>query len=278
MHWYQNAGVKMLEFGETWGNRRLFAVKMGHGDRRVMLSACHHANEWLTGLCLWGALEAYAHSAEVCEDWAVSAMEETTVLAVPWVNPDGASLLLGLAQKGEWEQTAKIAEAYPQIPFPGGWKANLRGTDLNVNYPANWGKARENKGRLGIMGPAPRDFVGPYPLSEPESTALVRLTEDFCPDSMVALHSQGQEIYANYGKILPPGGKTLAEKISKAVGYPVITTPTEADCAGYKDWYIQEYLRPGVTIELGLGENPLPLCQFPELLEKTKAILRAVLE
>ena len=42
-------------------------------------------------------------------------------------------------------------------------------------------------------------------------------------------------------------------------------TPAESGNAGYKDWFIQEYNRPGYTIEVGKGVNPLPLSQFPQI-------------
>lgn len=47
--------------------------------------------------------------------------------------------------------------------------------------------------------------------------------------------------------------------------------------AGFKDWYIQEFKRPGFTLELGKGINPLPLSQFNELLEKVGRIFLAAL-
>ncbi len=28
---------------------------------------------------------------------------------------------------------------------------------------------------------------------------------------------------------------------------------------GYKDWFIQDFNRPGYTLELGEGQNPLPM-------------------
>lgn len=43
--------------------------------------------------------------------------------------------------------------------------------------------------------------------------------------------------------------------------------------AGYKDWFLQEYRRPGYTIEAGLGTNPLPLSQFNEIYNDNIGIL-----
>ena len=50
-------------------------------------------------------------------------------------------------------------------------------------------------------------------------------------------------------------------------------TPSASGYAGYKDWFIQEYDRPGYTIEAGLGENPLPESQFDQIYEANKGIL-----
>jgi g-D-glutamyl-meso-diaminopimelate peptidase len=49
---------------------------------------------------------------------------------------------------------------------------------------------------------------------------------------------------------------------SAATGYTVSDTPYEAAYAGYKDWFIEKYFRPGYTFEVGIGRNPLPITQF----------------
>ena len=50
-------------------------------------------------------------------------------------------------------------------------------------------------------------------------------------------------------------------------------TPAESGYAGYKDWFIQTYNRPGYTIEVGRGVNPLPLSQFPQIYRDNLGIL-----
>ena len=86
------------------------------------------------------------------------------------MNPDGVDLVTGALSDGEYyENAVKIADDYPSVSFPDGWKANIDGTDLNLNYPANWERAKEIKYAQGFVSPAPRDFVGTAPLSAPES-------------------------------------------------------------------------------------------------------------
>ena len=51
------------------------------------------------------------------------------------------------------------------------------------------------------------------------------------------------------------------------------TTPYESGYAGYKDWFILEFERPGYTIEVGRGVNPLPLSQFDKIYGDNVGIL-----
>ena len=277
MFWFRESFVSIDRYGESRGGRPPICVRIGPGERKIMLTACHHANEYLTGLLLWGALEDYCHRLEKGEFSACTAFSETTLLAVPWVNPDGASLLLGLYPMTDWEKAKSIAKEYPWIPFPEGYKATRRGVDLNLNYPASWERVKRRKAQKGIQSPAPRDFAGDVPLSEPESDCLARLTEEFDPHLALALHSQGEEIYVNYKNLMPPGSQGLAQTLSHALGYPVVRTPEEADGGGYKDWFLEKFHRPAATVELGLGENPLPLSTFPQLLEKTCRLLKEIM-
>jgi len=273
MHWFREKFVLPEQFGKSVAGRPLTCIRIGMGERRLMMTACHHANEVLTGLCLWGMLEAYAEALAAGALWAVSLYAETTLTAVPWVNPDGAALLLGLAPEEERARMASLSPALPRCPFPEGWKANGRGVDLNLNYPARWEGIRERK---GVFGQAPRDYAGPYPLSEPEAAALKALTQREDPSVVAALHSQGEEIYANFGSLRGQESRMLEAAVSRALGYPVLRTPKGSDAGGYKDWFIETFDRPGFTVELGLGENPLPLRMLPALTEKTLRLLRAL--
>ncbi len=50
-------------------------------------------------------------------------------------------------------------------------------------------------------------------------------------------------------------------------------TPPYSANAGYKDWFIQHYNRPGYTIEAGIGVAPLPLSQFDKIYRENEGML-----
>ena len=193
-------------------------------------------------------------------DAARELYHDTMVYLVPLTNPDGADLAAGVCalDSPEYRAAAAIAAQYPEVPFPSGWKANLRGVDLNLNYPARWETARRIKKEQGVCTPAPRDFVGFSPLDQPESAALAAFARCVHPDLMLALHTQGSVIYPGPAESAPAGSAALAAAMSEASGYPVEPVPEASANAGFKDWFLQRFHRSAFTVECGLGENPLP--------------------
>jgi g-D-glutamyl-meso-diaminopimelate peptidase len=175
----------------------------------------------------------------------------------------------------QWLLARAFGENYPDIPFPSGWKANLLGVDLNLQYPAGWLRAREIKFSQGYTRPGPRDFVGRGPLTQAESRALAELTQELEPDLVLAYHTQGEVIYWQYQDVSVPGAEALARDFARTSGYRLETAPEESAYAGYKDWFIRFFGRPGFTIEAGAGENPLPLSQFEEIYKDNLGILTA---
>ena len=262
--------TKLVKVGTTDFQRPIWMLTVGTGKRHVLFTAAHHANEWFTALVLLkyaeDLAEAIADQGILFGQRAKEMADAVTIHLIPLVNPDGVDLVNGaLNEDSQYALAKTLAENYPAIPFPNGWKANLLGTDLNLQYPAGWLRAREIKFSQGYTNPGPRDYVGRSPLNQMETEALAQLTEKQNPELVLAYHSQGKEIYWKFKEYVVPGARELGEVMARVSGYRLADTPEESAYAGYKDWFIQTFRRPGYTVEVGQGENPLPLRQFPEI-------------
>ena len=259
--------------------RPVRTLVIGEGDRKVIYSAAHHANEWITTAVILKFMEELAEAVvsdgELYGVKARNIIKAATIYTVPMVDPDGVDLVTGEIEAGtlEYETARRIADNYPAVSFPEGWKANLLGVDLNLQYPAGWLQAREIKFSQGYTSPAPRDYVGRSPLSQRESIALAAYTEAIDPALVLAYHAQGEVIYWQFRDYEVPGARELGEEFARLSGYTLEDTPYESSFAGYKDWFIQNFRRPGYTIEVGSGTNPLPLEQFPEIYRRNLGIL-----
>ena len=244
----------------------------------MFYNASHHANEWLTTPVLLKFAEEYANSYALGEKLgdvvAARVFREYSLYLVPMVNPDGVDLVTEMLKSGAYYNRARqISDAYPEIPFPNGWKANIVGVDLNLQYPANWEEAKRIKFSQGFTTPAPRDFVGTAPLVAPESFAMFTFTRTHNFLLTLSYHSQGEIIYWKYLDYEPARSREIAEYFGEVSGYAVEETPYASGFAGYKDWFIETYDRPGYTIEIGRGASPLPLSQFPEIYKDNFGIL-----
>ena len=270
---------RVRELTTTAFGRPVWAVEVGEGERKVLYSAAHHANEWITTPVILKFLEQLAQASQsggtVFGVPAETILKAATIHTVPMVNPDGVDLVTGAIKPGSfpYEMARGLAEYYPDIPFPDGWKANLLGVDLNLQYPAGWLQAREIKFSQGYSRPGPRDYVGRAPLSQRESVAMAEYTDQVAPALVLAYHTQGQVIYWQFGDYEVPGARELGEEFARLSGYTLDETPYESSFAGYKDWFIKFFRRPGYTIEVGLGENPLPIEQFDEIYRDNLGIL-----
>jgi len=254
------------EIGVSRLNRPLYAITMGRGEKSVLINASHHANEWITTLI---AMRFAEDCAKKYENWE----KNISLHIIPLVNPDGVDLVTGgIGKLRIAYQEAKAMVSDPST-FPDCWKANICGVDLNSNYPSNWELARRSKFSRGYTKAGARDYVGTSPLSEPETSAMAAYTIANDIDITISLHTQGEEIYWRYMDYNPPGAAELAQRFEAVSGYKLEEVPDESSHAGYRDWFISTFNRPGFTIECGLGESPLPLSQFDEIYAKVSPLL-----
>lgn len=270
--------LEVGEIGKSVLGRSIWYLKLGNGRQKVFYNASFHANESITTPVLLRfaeeLAEAYSTRGRIYGIDMSRLLRKVTLYLVPMVNPDGVDLVNGgITSESVLQSTEQIADRYPGISYPNGWKANIRGVDLNLQFPAEWNMARQIKFEQGFTTFAPRDFVGEGPLTEPESLAIYNFTLQQNFDLILAYHTQGEVIYWKFLDYEPPRSREIALYFGQVSGYAVEETPLISGYAGYKDWFIQNYNRPGYTIEVGQGINPLPMTQFEQIYRDNIGIL-----
>ncbi len=267
---YPFLGVNVI--GRSLCKRPIFSLSIGKGENPLLIAAGFHGQEWLTSLLALRFAEVLLRAkTKNASIWGIEpAAFSRSVIIVPCVNPDGVQIAInGVDGAGRYgESYRKILAASDEK-----WSANARGVDINHNFDAGWNILREMEIDSGILGPSPRRYGGYMPESEPESKAIVALSKMRKPRTAIALHSQGEEIFWEYGEKRPPRSRELAGIFAAASGYELVENSGLASHGGFKDWFIEYFNKPAFTVEIGRGENPLPLSDFDGILKKTIPML-----
>ena len=158
--------LQVSSIGNSVLGQPIHSVRIGTGSKEVFYNASIHAQEWITTPLLMKFLDNYAfcytQNIPIYSVNTHSLYDTTSLYIVPMVNPDGVDLVTGRfpSDSKPYLSASSIAQSYPNISFPDGWKANIRGIDLNLQFPAGWEQAKRIKYAQGFTRPAPRDFVG----------------------------------------------------------------------------------------------------------------------
>jgi SH3-like domain-containing protein len=259
--------------GKSIDGRNIYAVKLGKGKTETFINGSHHAREHLTTNLLMEMIDQYAQSYtknQMFDGYNVkSLLDQTTIWFVPMVNPDGVTLV----QKGHYssKNPYKVLALNNFNSNFSSWKANVRGVDLNRQYPANWNTICCDPGM-----PGPKNHKGPYPLSEPEAKALYDFTNKMNFKIATAYHSSGEIIYWYFHQQSLEKSRDLniANKIRTKTGYSLVSPTPNPSGGGYTDWFLQSKKRPGFTPEISpyVGERPVPVSSFRSIWDKNNSI------
>lgn len=239
--------------GKSLLGRNIYAVKIGYGAPVGIAQYAMHGREFIT------AELAFAHAKE--------GLYKGSFWLVPLVNPDGALLSqTGLSSVADEKQKAWLKSL--GVADFSLWKANGRGVDLNVNFPAAWGKGEKNVRTAGA-----ENYIGKTPFSEPETLALRSFTREISPDYTVSYHTKGEEIYWYFYQAMGvcARDKRLAIALSRSTGYPLAYAKGSA--GGYKDWCIQTLKIPAFTVEAGEDGLSHPIRSAKGIIKKNRRAL-----
>lgn len=250
--------VRLETAGKSVMGKELLSLRMGRGGEYVLMAGAFHGTERITSVLLLRFAErlcaAMASNGDVAGISARRALADRGLIILPRVNPDGCDIaLLGEVGAGALAPRIKrICGGYYEK-----WNANARGVDINHNFNAGWYLLQKAEREAGIYGPSAGKYGGERPESEPETHAVAELCRQRNICHLLAFHSQGEEIYWSYGRNTPEKGKKMARIMAASSGYALEFPTGLAGHGGCKDWFIDRFGRPGFTVEVGKGRNPL---------------------
>ena len=256
---------KIFSIGRTTLGRNIYAVGAGKLRSGTLMVGGVHALEWLTTLLLLRFCFDLSEQKEI-----LTKLENRGVIIIPCLNPDGVEIVLKGAEsaKGLGSFVKRISN-----DDLSNWQANANGVDLNHNFDAGFSTLKRLEQKAGIVSPSPRQYGGEYPFSEPESKSLASLCKLFDIQTAFAFHSQGEEIFYQYGKHTPPQSRLIAQLLSESSGYKISNQDGLAAHGGFKDWFIEKLHRSAFTIEIGKGENPLPITDLDCIYNRLESTL-----
>lgn len=243
--------ISVKNAGFSVEGRQIPVIMLGSGRTKVFFCGAHHAREYISSPYLMYTINTYAKAASCGKKLGdydmANLLSKCTAHIMPMVNPDG----IRLAQGGlKAVQDPKNVESMMMIkPTYSEWKANVNGVDLNRQYPALWYQKD-----IVVESPASELFNGHEPASEPEVKTVMRYCKKYVFKCALSFHTKGEVIFysdaATDNSI--PQAKELAESIAAVSGYQLVPVSQDAGvyAAGFENWFRQEFLYPGLLIEL----------------------------
>ena len=266
--------LERFSAGKSVFGRDIPCVRLSKGESYTLFAAAFHGSEHITSnICLMFLEElarAYETGASLEGINIKRALEGRGILFLPRVNPDGAEIsLFGSIAAGSraGEITKQCSGEFAR------WNANLRGIDINHNFDAGFESVKKAEFAAGIYAPGPSRFGGDKPHSEPETRALVSLCKKENVHHVCALHTQGEVIYWGYKEHIKERCRQMARILAATSGYALDVPQGTAIGGGFKDWFVSYFDRPGFTLEMGRGRNPLPIEKALEIYLKAREML-----
>lgn len=267
-----------MVIGYSHCRRPITAFSLGDTYEMVLISGAFHGMEWLTSLLILRFMHTVCESVKTRTPVKGINLEKFLgrrgVVFVPCVNPDGVEIQIhGPKAALQYEEMVRhISDGDTSR-----WQANACGVDINHNFNAGWKELKALEIKSGITSPAITRYGGRCPESEPETIAMT----EFCRKNnfrhATAFHSQGEEIYWQYGENTPERSRLMAMVMEQVSGYKMAAPEGLAVGGGFKDWFICELCKPGFTVEIGKGVNPLPISDLDDIYNQLEEMMTCLL-
>lgn len=265
--------IESFTIGDSLMDKQIPCVRIGQGKTKILLAGAFHGLEYLTSAFLVKFLsELIVHIMTRQKMFGYDTeriFSEASIYVVPMVNPDGVDIAIhGIDITNPYHRA--LISMVGIHSFNRVWQSNARGVDLNHNYDAKWS--------MVIDKPSPTKYGGKYPESEPETRAVAELIRRENFDMLLTYHSQGKEIYYDFDGMENKRAFEVAKKMAEESGYEVCKPEGTAAFGGCKDWFIKEYGRLGFTVEIGSGQNPLPMSMLDDIYEENAKLTLCAVE
>ncbi|WP_051556385.1 M14 family zinc carboxypeptidase [Alkalihalobacterium bogoriense] len=241
--------------GTSVDGRNIYAIKLGRGKTEVLINGSNHAREHMTTNVIMKQIDEYAFAYTKGNQFGgfnvKQVLDRTSIWYVPMVNPDGVTLV---QQGPNALRSNKLAQQAIQINSGSRnfapWKANVRGVDLNRQFPHFWTTITNNPGK-----PSPSMYKGTKPLTEPEAITM----RDFVESNkhlktVIDYHSSGEVIFVR-------NPTQLTTTLSRKTGYSIIDVTKSTSGGGFASWFNVYHKKPGITLEISpyVGDRPVPV-------------------
>ena len=276
--------AKVKSLAKTADGRDIYDLVVGKGSRQLVVHGGCHAREYMGSLLVMNQAENFLKHywdgnysgrpyRELLNDYQIH--------FIPMLNPDGITI----SQKGidgirSAELKSGIREIYNR-DLSGGvtglgfdaylrsWKANAKGVDINRNFPVpEWADQGE------IQRPSCAKYAGPSAGSEIETQAVMNLVNSLTGcKAVVSYHSSGSMIYWQYhqsGDFLDQCRAT-AGVLHNLTGYNLLYGQNSG--GGCSNWAADVKHIFACTIEIGTGDSPLSIAQYPGIWNSNKDVI-----
>ncbi len=266
--------ISCAPIGKSVLGRTIECYTIGNKPKKALLCGAFHGMEWITASLLYTFIinisEAIINHKPLANEKIWELLSERSLCVIPCVNPDGVEISInGSGSAGELKDYVELVSDGDTLH----WQSNALGVDLNHNFNADWESVKKKEIAMGITSPSKTRYGGERPESEAETIALTKFCRSNKICSAIAFHSQGEEIYWDFGCRTPECSLELAQDMAELSGYTVAQPEDIATGGGFKDWVIEELGVPAFTVEVGKGENPLDISQLSDIYNKTEGIM-----